>query len=52
MARKQNQSLDIRTAKQAHQKTGNKPGAELDTAGQQEFVAAKGKNLNCELSQP
>ena len=48
MARKQNQSLDIRTAKQVHQKTRNEPGAKLDTASQQEFVVAKGKNLNYE----
>ena len=48
IARKQNQSLDIRTAKQVHQKTSNEPGAKLDTAGQQEFVVAKGKNLNYE----
>ena len=48
MARKQNQSLDIITAKQTNQKTRHGPGAKLDTAGQQEFVVAKGKNLNYE----
>ena len=47
MARKQNQSLDSRTVKQAHQKARNESGAKRDTSGQQEFVAAKGKNLNC-----
>ena len=52
MSRKQNQSLDIRTAKQVHQKTRNEPGAKLDTACQQEFVVAKGKDLNYELLQP
>ena len=47
MARKQNQSLDSRTVKQAHQKTTNEPGVKLGTAGLQEFVVAKGKTLNC-----
>ena len=48
MARKQSQSLDSRTIKQAHQKTRNEPGAKRDTEGQQDCVVAKGKNLNCE----
>ena len=49
MARKQNQSLDSRTVKQAHQKARNDHGARLDIAGQQEIVAAKGKNLNLKM---
>ena len=48
MIRKKNHNLDSKTTKQTHQKASNGHEAALDTAGQQKFVAAKGKDINCE----
>ena len=47
--RKKNHSLYRRTAKQKHPKPINELRAEFDTADQQEFISAKGKNLWREL---
>ena len=43
-----NHNLDSKTTKQTQRKASNELGVELDTAGQQKFVAAKGKDINRE----
>ena len=45
MTRKKNHNLDSKTTKQTQRKASTELGAELDTAGQQKFVAAKGKDI-------